>query len=120
MRPVPILTLAAALAACSGQPKASDAELEEYSPPTVQLRGDVMPRQERRFARLDKNADGVLTADELAGRRAVLIERFDGNKDGEVSKSELVEGALARFDAMDTNRDRQVTPQERQAADPQP
>ncbi len=116
MRPVLFLSLAALLTACSNQPEASEEDLEDYNPPTVQLRGDVVPRQERRFDRLDKNADGVLGADELTGRRSRLIERFDGNKDGKVSKSELVEGALNRFDAMDADKDRQVTPQERQAA----
>jgi hypothetical protein len=116
MRTVLFLSLAAMLAACSNQPKASDEELEEFNPPTVQLRGDIVPRQERRFDRLDNNADGVVTADEFPKRRPERFKRFDVNNDGKVTKSELVEGALNRFDRLDANKDQQVTPQEREAA----
>lgn len=116
MRFVLILSLAAALAACSNTPKATDEELEDYNPPTVQVRGDVVPRQERRFERLDKNKDGVLTPDEYPKRNPDRFARFDADGNGKVTKSELVEGALDRFDAFDANKDQQVTPQERQAA----
>lgn len=115
MRPILTLSVAAVLAACSNQPEASDEELEEFNPPTVLLRGDVVPRQQRRFERLDKNNDDVLTPDEY-GRRSERLRRFDANNDGKVTKSELVEGALNRFDSQDANKDQQVTPQERQTA----
>lgn len=116
MRPVLILSLCAVLAACSEQPRASEEELEDYNPPTVQIRGDVIPRQERRFDRLDKNNDDVLTPDEYPERRPERLRRFDVNNDGKVTRSELIEGALDRFDTLDANKDQQVTPQERQAA----
>lgn len=116
MRIATTIVLALALAACSNQPTASEDELAEYDPPTVQVRGDVVPRQQRRFARLDKNRDGALTADEFRRDGAARVAALDGDKDGRVSRSEFVEAALKRFDARDTNRDEQVTPQERAAA----
>lgn len=117
-RPVLCLTLAALAAACSNQPKASDEELDDFDPPTVQLRGDVVPQVQRRFERLDKNKDGYLTPDEFRRDGAQRVARRDVNGDGKLSRSELVEGALARFDRLDTNHDGQVTPQERAAAPP--
>lgn len=113
-RPVLLLTLMT-LAACSNQPVASEEELEEFDPPTVQVRGDVVPRVQRRFERLDKNKDGFLSADEFRRDGASRIAARDVNGDGKLSRSELVEGALARFDRLDADHDGQVTPQERSA-----
>lgn len=115
MRSVMIAAFGLALAACSNQPKASDEELDEFEPPVVGVRGDVVPRQQARFARLDKNADGYVTADEFPARRAARFAELDTDKDGKLSRSEMVEGALKRFDRLDTNKDGQVTPDERNA-----
>lgn len=104
-----------ALAACAKQPKATEEELEEFEPPTVEVRGDVVPRQQRRFERLDKNQDGHATSDEIPARLTERVMRYDANGDGKISRSEMVEGALARFDRLDTNKDGQVTPEEREA-----
>lgn len=107
------LALGVALAGCSNEPKASQQQLEEFEPPIVGVRGDVVPRQQARFARLDKNSDGVITKDEWPPARIDRFEALDTNKDGKVSRSEMVEGALARFDALDVNKDGQITPEER-------
>lgn len=112
---IAVLALAM-LAACSNQPKASDDQLEDFEPPVVGVRGDVIPRQQARFARLDKNGDGFITRDEVPERRADRFAELDTDKDGKVSRSEMVEGALRRFDALDTNKDGQITPDERRAA----
>lgn len=105
------------LAACSADPKATDEELEEFEPPTVEVRGDVVPRQQRRFERLDRNKDGYATKDEIPARLTERVMRYDADGDGKVSRSEMVEGALTRFDRLDTNKDGQVTPEERAAGD---
>lgn len=107
--------LCSPLGACSNQPQASNEQLEQFKPPMVRDRGDVVPRQQARFARLDKNGDGFVAADELPPRLAGRLSEFDGDKDGKLSRSELVEGALDRFDRLDTSQDGQVTPQERDA-----
>lgn len=116
MRIATIATLALSLAACSNQPKADDDELEDFRPPTVHMRGDVVPNAQRRFERLDKNNDGFVTPDEFANRGAERVKRLDGDGDGRLSRSELVEGALKRFDAVDINKDGQITPDEASAA----
>lgn len=116
MRVVMTALLGLALAACSNEPKAGEAGLGEFDPPVVGVRGDVVPRQQARFARLDQNVDGYLTPDEFPKRNPQRIAALDGDGDGRVSRSELVEGMLKRFDARDANRDGQVTPQERDAA----
>ena len=113
MRIRTIVVAALVLAGCSNQPKASDEQLEDFEPPVVGVRGDVIPRQQARFARLDKNADGFITKDEMPPRLAERLAEFDADKDGKISRSEMVEGVLRRFDALDVNKDGQVTPDER-------
>lgn len=115
MRTLVITATALALAACSNTPQATDAQLEEFEPPVVGVRGDVVPRAQARFARLDKNGDGFVTKDEFPARRADRFAELDADKDGKLSRSEMVEGALQRFDALDVNKDGQVTPEERPA-----
>lgn len=107
------LAFGVALAGCSNEPKASQQQLEEFEPPIVGVRGDVVPRAQARFARLDKNGDGVITKDEFPARFADRFAELDTDKDGRISRSEMVEGALRRFDARDANKDGQVTPDER-------
>lgn len=99
--------------ACSGN---ADEDSDGFRPPVVEARGDYMARQERRFARLDHNSDGVIASDELPGRRPERVSDLDGDRNGKVSKSEYVEGSLKRFDAMDANKDGDVTPEERTTA----
>ena len=72
----------------------------------MQLRGDVVPRLQSRFERLDQNKDGFLTADEFKRDGAQRIAGRDINGDGKLSRAELVEGALARFDRLDAEQGR--------------
>jgi Ca2+-binding EF-hand superfamily protein len=89
---------------------------------------EVDARIRERFARLDKNGDGIIDAAEieagLAARMAThmgswrnrdqgqsampgtdLIRRFDENKDGKVTKEEFLGGIKRRFAEMDLNND---------------
>mgnify|MGYP001607716223 CR=1 FL=1 len=113
---VALAGLCGPLGACSNQPKASNEQLEQFKPPMVRDRGDVVPRQQARFARLDKNGDGFVAADELPPRLAGRLAEFDGDKDGKLSRSEMVEGALDRFDRLDTSKDGKIDAAEREAA----
>jgi hypothetical protein len=82
-----------------------------------------------RFAALDKNADGSLSAEEMAaaapqgpgggGRRGGSgggMRRADADGDGKVSKEEFTTAQLRRFDMQDGNKDGQLTKAERDAA----
>jgi len=58
------------------------------------------------FAKLDKNGDGVLGADELSG--ILAVEQFaviDVDKNGRVTRAEYTEQVLKDFDAADRSKD---------------
>jgi Ca2+-binding EF-hand superfamily protein len=74
----------------------------------------------QRFAQLDSNNDGVISADERPQRRE-RGERHgrrhaDANSDGQVSQSEFVAMGASRFDRLDANDDGNVTREEAEAA----
>ena len=64
---------------------------------------------------LDKNGDGMLSAEELRVRQQTPRERaahsmdeWDGDRDGFLTKGELPDRVQANFDAMDLNHDGKV------------
>jgi hypothetical protein len=105
---------------CSRAPSEDDAAdaaaLANYSPPFVMSRLDFGGVVERRFRRLDTNADDKLQRSDLPVRMADRLMKFDTNGDGEISNEEWSKGMLARFDAQDLNHDGTVTSDEREAA----
>jgi Ca2+-binding EF-hand superfamily protein len=62
-----------------GDGKLSEAELRAHA--------DTMKKQH--FARMDKNSDGALSADEVGERKWKHLETADADKDGRVTQSEL-------------------------------
>ena len=74
------------------------------------------------FDRLDRNKDGVLTAEDrprLASKRhgqPSMIERYDANKDGKVDRAEFVDGPTPLFDKIDSNGDGVISKAELEAA----
>lgn len=78
---------------------------------------------DQRFARLDKNGDGFITADELgdmAGRGpGGGVMAADADHDGKVSHAEFTAQAEARFARLDANHDGQITADEMSAMRPQ-
>jgi hypothetical protein len=107
------------LAACGPSPDqkraAADARAKDFTPPSVTSRLDYGGLISRRFRTLDRDADDVLTADELP-RRNTRLWALDRNKDGKIGSVEFSDGMLARFDRMDLNHDGTVTSEEREAA----
>ncbi|WP_169315292.1 EF-hand domain-containing protein [Terriglobus roseus] len=68
---------------------------------------------------LDKNADGILSADELrvrqqtpAERAAHSMDEWDGDRDGFLIKGEMPDRMQANFEAMDLNHDGKVSLEE--------
>ena len=106
----------AALAGCSNDEKAgkADAAAAKFVPPSVMSRLDFGGAQERRFQRLDRNADGKIDASEIPPGDRGRLRALDRDKNGEIGSVEFSEGTLARFDAMDLNKDGTVTSEERE------
>jgi Ca2+-binding EF-hand superfamily protein len=71
---------------------------------------------ERRFRRLDRNADDYLSRSEMSKRLAGRFDEIDANKDGRISNEEWSGWMLARFDRQDANHDGTVTSDERERA----
>lgn len=114
---VAILGLAATACGPTDEEKqrAADRRAASFTPPSVISRLDFGSAAARRFRALDRNADDVLTKDELP-RQDSRLRRFDRNKDGKITETEFSEGMLAWFDRMDLNHDGTVTSEERRTA----
>jgi hypothetical protein len=79
---------------------------------------------ERIFGRLDANADGAITGNEMTvltqepvasmggGRLRAMISQSDANRDARVSREEFEAGALRAFQRMDANGDGQLSDDE--------
>jgi Ca2+-binding EF-hand superfamily protein len=79
-------------------------------------RAEYTAMSEQRFARMDKNSDGAITADEvgdMAGRGpGGGVMAADTDHDGKVSHAEFTAMATARFARMDANSDGDITADE--------
>lgn len=113
-----LIAIILGLAACGGaeqKQEAADARAASFVPPSVTSRLDYGSAQERRFHRLDRNGDDVLTPNEIP-RPDSRILQYDTDKDGDISLAEFTAGTMARFDRMDLNRDGTVTSEERKTS----
>ena len=78
-------------------------------------RAEFTAQAEARFARMDKNGDGFITADEMGGkggRGGGRLMAADTDHDGKVSHAEFTAMAAARFARMDANNDGEITADE--------
>lgn len=94
------------------------------------LRAQAEAQASDRFAKLDTNADGALSPEELAAARPAganpptsgrpgrgagrMARMMDANGDGKITKDEFLRGSLRRFDMMDADHDGKLTKAERQ------
>ncbi len=110
-----------AIAACAP----ATAQRRSQEPET---RDQYIAQQQRRFAQMDANGDGVVTKDELSAQLAKrmgnapppemvdsLFKRMDVDGDGKATAAEVATAAGAQFDAWDTNKDGTLSPEERRA-----
>lgn len=109
-----------ALAGCGKDEKAANADAAaaaaQFVPPSVMSRLDFGSAQERRFQRLDRNADGKIEASELPRGDNSRLLALDRDRNGEIGSVEFSEGMMTRFDSMDLNKDGTVTSEERETA----
>ena len=82
-------------------------------------RAEFMAQADARFARMDKNGDGVITADEMGGMAGRGpgggLMAADTNHDGKISRAEFTAQAAAHFAKLDANGDGQISPDEMKA-----
>lgn len=142
MAPVVALSLLAPSAFAQTPPPAAVQEAPAGAPVVVRPGGmgggmggggmGMLPRSadgvpawaERIFGRLDANADGAITGNEMTiltqepvasmggGRLRAMISQSDANRDARVSGEEFEAGALRAFQRMDANGDGQLSDDE--------
>lgn len=88
-----------------------DANAVGDAPP---MPGEASPqsREQRRFARYDRNRDGVITRVEMMGSRTKAFKAMDKDNDNLLSFEEWAVATSDRFGAADGNGDGRLTPEE--------
>lgn len=79
-------------------------------------REEAKAQADARFAAMDTNHDGVLTADELTGPGARGLARADADGDGKITHAEYDAAMAKRFARLDANGDGVISADEIRAA----
>lgn len=90
----------------SGAVSAGDAGISQY------LAAPVAPtrsREEKRFARADRDDDGRITQAEFLAQRRRNFDKLDVNGDGRLSFEEYAASGIAKFRKADSNSDHQLS-----------
>jgi hypothetical protein len=76
--------------------------------------GEASPqsREEKRFARYDRNRNGVITRIEMLGSRTKAFKALDKDGDNLLSFEEWAVATSDRFGAADADKDGKLTPAE--------
>ena len=77
-------------------------------------------REEKRFARADKDKDGRITAAELLEPRRKAYAKLDTNGDGRLSFDEWAVKTSEKFASADADRSGWLTPAEYETTKPKP
>lgn len=73
---------------------------------------DPQSREQKRFARYDRNRDGVITRVEMLGSRVKAFKALDKDKDNLLSFEEWAVATSDRFGKADGDADGKLTPVE--------
>ncbi len=77
-------------------------------------------KEQRRFARYDRDRDGIIGRDEMLGSRVKDFRTLDTNGDGFLSFEEWSIATAKRFDGADRDRSKTLTPAEFATTAPRP
>lgn len=115
--PAPQLALAAPPPPAVESLPEGDPDAVGEAPP---MPGEASPqsREEKRFARYDRNRDGVITRIEMLGSRTKAFKALDKDGDNLLSFEEWAVATSDRFGAADTDKDGKLTPAEFAATAP--
>lgn len=81
---------------------------------------DPKSKEERRFARADKDEDGRITLAELVEPRRKAFAKLDANSDGRLSFEEWAVRTIDKFEGADADDSKALTPAEYAATAPKP
>ena len=81
---------------------------------------DPKSKEERRFARADKDDDGRITLAELVEPRRKSYARLDVNSDGRLSFEEWAVTTIDKFEGADADRNKSLTAAEYATTAPKP
>lgn len=79
---------------------------------------DAKSKEEKRFARADKNEDGRITLAELVDPRRKAYAKLDLNQDGKLSFEEWAVKTIDKFADADADKSKWLTPAEYAATAP--
>ncbi len=81
---------------------------------------DPKSKEERRFARADKDEDGRITLAELVEPRRKAFAKLDVNSDGRLSFEEWAVRTIDKFEGADADKSKALTPTEYATTAPKP
>jgi len=81
---------------------------------------DAKSKEEKRFARADKNDDGKITLAELVEPRRKPFAKLDLDKDGKLSFEEWAVTTIDKFETADADKNKALTPVEYATTAPKP
>ena len=81
---------------------------------------DPLSKEEKRFARTDKNEDGSITLAELVEPRRKAFAKLDVNQDGKLGFEEWAVKTIDKFQGADGDRNAALTPAEYATTAPKP
>ena len=73
---------------------------------------DAKSKEEKRFARSDKNEDGKISLAELVEPRRKAFAKIDANSDGKLSFEEWAAKTIDKFETADADHSKWLTPAE--------
>jgi hypothetical protein len=102
--PPPVAALAS-VAPDDALPSADGSGLKGAAPPEA----DEMTREQRRFDRLDRNRDGMITRNEMLAFRVAAFRQLDTDHNNLLSFEEWAVRTSNRFKAADADGDQRLT-----------
>ena len=81
---------------------------------------DPLSKEQKRFARVDKNEDGRISLAELVEPRRKTFSRLDVNQDGKLGFEELAVKTIDKFEGADADQNAALSPAEYAATAPKP
>ena len=101
-------------------PRFAAANPAKLSPIGSAPTADPKSKEEKRFARADKNEDGRISLAELVEPRRKAFARLDVDQDGKLEFEEWAVKTIDKFDGADKDRSRSLTPAEYATTAPKP